>query len=212
MSVTDQALLTALQFALIEDPDSGATWTSGLWTPAEVLDYLNQRQNRLLRESMILLSEANITVNPATLRQDLPFDWIATQRVVWRKSDGTRRELPRSDSFETDAMLPSWPYTLADRPQVYMDAETPTLQIQIAPAPLDVGRLEILYVALGALLTGLGEIFTVPDEFVPAIKYGVLADMLSKIGRASDQTRIQYCESRFQEGIEAGKLMLMGWA
>jgi hypothetical protein len=52
---------------------------------------------------------------------------------------------------------------------------------------------------------------TTPNDFTPAIKYGVLADMLSKVGRGQDLTRAAYCESRYQEGVEAAKIMLSGW-
>ena len=49
------------------------------------------------------------------------------------------------------------------------------------------------------------------DMFNHAIKYGVMADMLTKIGRAQDVTRATYCEARYQEGIEAAAILLAGW-
>lgn len=51
----------------------------------------------------------------------------------------------------------------------------------------------------------------VPGEFSAAIKYGVMADMLSKVGRGQDPIRAAYCESRYQEGVEAAAMMLAGW-
>ena len=65
--------------------------------------------------------------------------------------------------------------------------------------------------ALSGLLTGLGVKFTVPDECVPAIKWGVIADMLSKIGRAHDPERAAWAEQQYQEGVEATKIILRGW-
>lgn len=53
--------------------------------------------------------------------------------------------------------------------------------------------------------------FILPDEFIPALKWGVMADMLSKVGRGQDLQRAAYCESRYQEGVEAAAIILAGW-
>lgn len=60
--------------------------------------------------------------------------------------------------------------------------------------------------------TIVGVVFEVPDEFVPVIKWGTMADMLNKVGRAQDTSRGAFCESRYQQGVEAAKLILQGWA
>jgi hypothetical protein len=76
------------------------------------------------------------------------------------------------------------------------------------PAPTVAGELTILCVALAGILDGLGEIWTVPYEFVPAIKYGIMADMLNKVGRALWSTKARYCELRYQEGVMAATLLM----
>jgi hypothetical protein len=91
-----------------------------------------------------------------------------------------------------------------------MDSETPTLQVQLAPAPTGAGTLSLYYISVGNTLDGTGEIFNTPDEFVPFLKYGVLADMLMKLGRVQDGVRAGYCENRFQEGIELAKSWISG--
>ena len=49
MAVTDQTILSEIQRVTLEGAgDGGATWPSLMWTQAEVLGYLNQRQNRFL--------------------------------------------------------------------------------------------------------------------------------------------------------------------
>lgn len=52
---------------------------------------------------------------------------------------------------------------------------------------------------------------SISDDFSAALKYGVLADMLSKVGRGQDLSRAAYCESRYQEGVEAAAIILAGW-
>jgi hypothetical protein len=94
---------------------------------------------------------------------------------------------------------------------MYTESEIPTLQIQVMPAPSDAGILWALFVALSTTLTGLGVNLTVPDEFAPAVKYGTLADMLNKVGRALDRGRAAAAEQRYQEGVAAARLIIQGW-
>ena len=82
MAVTDTTIVTEMQDSLGE-PEIAATWTSGHWTAAEVIAYLNQRQYQFLRETGVILTRGTIAANPNTLRHTLPADWVATRRVAW---------------------------------------------------------------------------------------------------------------------------------
>lgn len=212
MTTLDTQVLSQLQNHLVETANGGASWASALWTVQEVIDYLNERQRAFLKETQILLTRATIPAIPMIQRHALPVDWVATARVVWRDANALFTEIPRSDGFEADHATADWPYNSAPKPSLYMDTETPTLLMQTAPAASDAGQLQILYVALTTLLSNSGVAFAVPDEFVPALKYGVLADMLSKDGRAQDLARAAYCETRYQEGVAAAKIILRGWS
>jgi hypothetical protein len=156
----------------------------------------------------VLLTRDSLATFPAVLHHNLPAAWIATRRIVWKSSTGVFTPLVRSDGWEADAALPTWRYDLAPHPILYMDGDQPTLVLQTAPGALMAGQLQILFVALPATLDGLGTVFTVPDEFVPAVKWGAIADMLSKAGRAHDPARAQYAEARWEEAIQAAKIML----
>jgi hypothetical protein len=59
-------------------------------------------------------------------------------------------------------------------------------------------------------LSGNGSLMTLPDEFVVPLKYGAMADMLTKVSRVQD-VRAQYCESRYAMGVEIAKLLLGGF-
>ena len=37
--VTDQEVLNALQLSMLEPPDKGQTWPSGLWSLKEIVNY-----------------------------------------------------------------------------------------------------------------------------------------------------------------------------
>lgn len=224
--MTDQEILTRLQYHLIEAPDGGVSWPSGLWTREEILSALNQRQSKFLKETLLLVQPASpdLAVSAAVAlpppstqlvgqtRVNLPTDLIRIVSLVWVDgSTGLIRELLRSDSFEADHAIPTWDQTPAAYPLVYMEYETPTLQVQIAPAPLNAGVLQLLYVPKGAVLAGGGTALAVPDEFGHAIQYGVLADMLSKDGRGKDPTRATYAEQRFTLAIDLARIILKGW-
>jgi hypothetical protein len=194
---------------MIEPPDGGQTWPSGLWSLAEVVNYLNQRQNLFLKYTQLQFGMANIPAVNGTATYDLPDDWITTVRVVWVALDGSTRELGKSDYWEADNGIPSWTQT-DGTPLLYYDGGKP-ITITVMPAPDADGTIFIEYVPYAALLDGTGEIMTLPDEFVPSIKYGVMADMLTKVARSQDP-RADYCNQRFQLGIELARLLVGGFA
>ncbi len=212
MSTTDQAILQQVQYALIEPPDGGQSWPSGLWTRDELLGLATQSQDSFLYDTLLLVGIANLPVAIGDHLIALPFDWLRTVSAVWRGSDGTITELQRADSFEADHGLPTWELTNAS-PILYMDDDVPgSLLIRIGPAPLVAGVLELLYVPAGTDLNGGGEILVLPDELSHVVKYGVLEGALSKDGRGKDAVRAQYCADRVQLAVEAAEIILKGWA
>jgi hypothetical protein len=203
----DQTLLTGIQYAVIEPPDGGASWPSGLWSRDEVLSYLNQRQDRLLRESLIhVKTSTNLAVTSRLVT--LPTDWMRTVSVVWFGNDGQIRELQRADTFAVDhAEVALARNATASLPMYYMEYDSENLTVEIGPLPTGLGHLVILYVP-----TGNGVSLLVPDELETGLKYGVLADMLGKDGRGKDALRSSYGEERYAMAVEAARLILEGWA
>lgn len=210
MSVTDQDVLNEIQGHLLEPQNSGASWLSGWWSTAEVISYLNQRQWKFLKDTCILLKRADLVTTPNVTRQPLPTDCILVDRIYWRDALGRYREIPKGDSWDADQHLSTWEIEFGNRPLEFSSAEVPQLQIQIAPASSEVGVLEALYVYLSTALSNSGISLTVPDELSPAIKWGVIADMLSKVGRGQDLVRAKYAEQRYEEGVAAAQIMLGG--
>jgi hypothetical protein len=205
--MTDQELIVDLQYTLLEPPD-GATFPSGLWTPAEVLAAMNRRQDLLLKLAAIEVGIATLPVAVGITQIALPDDWLITWNVVWMGADGTVRELIRSDQFQTDHAQPRWTATAGATPEVYFDHDQPLLQIQIAPAATVAGNLALLYIPQGATLDGTGELLTVPDEWATGVKYGTLTDLWGKDGRGRSPDRAAYCEQRFQFAIEIAQMVL----
>jgi len=213
--MTDQELLEQIQYAVVEPPDGGASWPSGLWTAAEVLEYCNQRQDRLLKETHLKTTVVALTGPLAgATTTTLPADWLGTQEVVWHDLADTLPYwvLHRADRFEIDHYGDVWGSTPATRPSVYAEYDDPTLVLRVAPPATVDSTLELRYVAQGTRLTGDGLSLTVPDDLAPCVKYGALAAMLGKDGRAQDLQRTAYCEQRYQLGVDLVRLMLEGGA
>lgn len=236
--MTDQALLELIQYALVEPPDGGATWPSGLWTRDEVLAALNTRMRQYLRDTQAVVTRAEIAVAAGTNPIDVPIDWIATLGAVWRIPTtglgigavslgsiylgqtyplvtllvgGTRYPLSTGDAFEADLALPTWE-SAGGTPIVILDGDDGTLTVRLAPVPDVDGVLELLYVALPAVANGNGVTLSIPDEALDGIRYGTLADLLGKVGRGSDPVRAKYCQERFEQDELVTEILLNGWA
>jgi len=210
MSFTDQQVMTQLQYTVIEDPDGGQTWASGLWDMDEVIAYLNDRQNQFLKDTHFQFGIALIDAVQGTYIYDLPDDWINTIRVLWINAAGETKELTRSDIWEADYGMPNWS-VVQGIPNIFYDGDKP-ITLRVMPVPSENATIQIHYVPYAALLDGSGELMTLPDEFVPSIKYGALADMFSKVGRAADPVRAEYCAKRYRMGVEIARLLVKGFA
>lgn len=211
MSTLDTDLMNAAQYVLLEPPDDGATFPSGLWTRHEVITALSERQNRFLKSSLLLVGIVDIPAPAAQHRYPLPQDWLTTVGVTWFGDDGTITSLTRADAFEADHGLPTW-VNQRGTPLMYMDEETPTLQVQIAPAPPIAGTLELIYIPESIDIDGSGNPLTVPDIYaLPVIKYGLLAELFGKDGRGRNPEKAAYCEMRYQLGVELSQILLRGW-
>jgi hypothetical protein len=209
--MTDTDLLSDIQTVLMEAPDGGLTYPSGLWTPEEILHRLNERGNRFLTTTHCVVVEgAPIPVSAGQSRVALPQDWLATLSLYWYGQDGVTRELSRVDSFEMDHGDPTWEYTRGV-PRTYQDYDAPVLVVAIGPVPAVNGVLVPLYVAQGFPMDGTGNPLTVPEVSYTALKYGTLADAFGKDGRGADPTRATYCEMRYALDQQIANIILLGW-
>lgn len=207
-NVTDIELIQRLQYMLLENGNADANGTSLLttmFTFQALVDALNLSQQRFMRDTGAILTRATQATTPQIARYTLPSDWIFTRRVTWQLSGGQIKSLGRSDSFELDNELNDWQQNF-DVPVVYNDgSDLPTLTLEIAKAPSQIGGMELDYVGQPVTLNGVVGSpvkLTVPDECESAVLYGALAQLLGQDGEAYDPERAQYCESRYMLAVE----------
>lgn len=208
--VGDTEFLNDLQWLLVEPQDGGVSWPSGLWSVTEVLAAINRVQSEFLRRTEVTAAWAALPVTAGDGTVDLPTDYILTEDAVF--ADGTSATpLARADDWGLDRAIQTWEGTPGP-PIVYAEADAPDLlEALLGPTPSVNGILYLLYVANGAPIANDGTTsFTVPDEATVTILFGVLRDLLNKVGRGEDLARAKYCEQRFEEGVLIWQLLLEG--
>lgn len=208
-TVTDQNVMSSIQLSLLEPDTAGATYASGIWTQAQVLQYLNDRQRKFLSESGISVMIVYQAGTANTSRYALPQNTIDVRRVSWANEamPMTYIELPRADAWELDHGVTGWPTKVATSPQVYMEDHEQSLTIEVNPIPNDIGEMELIATAQGRQMDGTGILLSVPDDYSPFIAWGVRADMLNGEYEGNDPVRAAHAEQRFMEGIELGRIV-----
>jgi hypothetical protein len=117
-----------------------------------------------------------------------------TGTVLWRESE-----------WGMNSFLPGWQRQQIDTPVVYSVVSTPPITLQLAPIPQN-GWLELETVDAGPTLDLTGVVLGLPDDWVWALKWGVLADLLSRDAEAKDAERAAYCEQRYRAAVEVAGL------
>ncbi len=222
--VTDRQILNELQFDVIEAPDSGATFPSGLWTATEVLEFLNGRQRSFVRRTRAHVARVPLTLAANTESIDLAAvvgggyeDVYQIVHLVLELAAGTFHEIPPSSTYAADHAIPTWSTTAAAQavPNAYTTRDTPSVTIRLMPASSVGGTLWIHYIprpwTLDRLGAGSGETLMVQAELALGVKWGVLAEMLGKPGRAQDPQRAAYAEARAQEFEELTTRLVGGF-
>lgn len=207
---TSGRILSEIQRHLLETTiDLGVTWSS-LWTSAEVLNYLNNRISRFMRETHIITVLDTTIASAGVPLVALPVDLIAVKYVRWKDSLGNYSNLSPMDLWMADHTLAAnWQQVpVSTSPYGYiLEPETP-LQLRMVPRSSMTGEIHIDWVQEHTPITITSGPMPIPCMFSPYIIAGVLQDMLAKEGEANDPERAAYFGTRWDEGIEAAKAMV----
>jgi hypothetical protein len=215
-TVTDAALVSVIEYHLLE-PATPTAWTgSGQFTLSDVVTALQRRRDQFLLETGMVLTRTTPIVNPV-MGGRVPLDEsiITVRRAAFGNSDGVT-SLHREDVWAFNHFARGWvqqPGRPPESPFGYSVGETPPLVLQIVPGLTDRGTLDLVSVSRGTSLNPSGPVLMgVPDDWTWVVKFGALADLLSKDGLAQDPSRAAYCEARWQQGIEIAKTASTIWA
>ncbi len=215
--LTDAVVLNEIQYDLIEEPDSGATFPSGLWTPAEVLAHLNDAQRLYVKATRIMVGRSNFTVAALDQRIDIEAiggleDVVSIIRVSYITADGVFHEIPATDLFGADHGRPEWAGETAAVPLGYSVTDGLTTELIFIPAPTSSGTVWLHFIPrLPTLdLSFGGQPMAMPSEFTLAVKWKLLANLLGKPGRAQDVERAKLCDERYDDMVTLGLEMVEG--
>lgn len=216
MPITQQDLLSDLQYALLElpdgAPDGGASWPSEVWTRPTVLDAITEAAAVLQRDTRLVTAYLEQIVLTGARSVSMPGDWLASAHLVFRtEPQQTCTMLIPADAFEADQGAPSWE-TRPGIPYAYIDGDAQTLEIRLVPTPVQDGVLQNVYIPQPGTFDGVREALPVPEIAVAAVKYGALGTLLGSVTRLQDPERAAYCQDRVAVLTAALQVLLQGGA
>ena len=211
-TVTDTQIYSQIE-AMLYEPMSGGVWTGT--TQFNITQLANSLQYR--RDELLLMSGAN-TVNllqPSPLlatTTTLPDSTLDLERVRWIPLDSTFESayaLGREDVTTRDAfgvLLPIEP----GPPDSWMITANSPLQFDCSCPPNQPGTWDMLVPFSGApFAPPLSTLVGIPDDWTPALVYGVLADVLANSPEGRDEFRAKYCIQRYEQFKKA--MVKMPW-
>ncbi len=195
------------------EPPSGApagvagTGDTDQFAIGQITSVLTRKRNEFTIDSRVPLHFDTIPV-PFTPGGILELDGSISliSRAAWTdQPTGIISPLNLEDAWSAQSYNPLW--TLEPgKPFALSAGETQPLQIQFIPPPIAAGTLELVYTQTIAMAIADGTAFAVPDEFVHAIKYASMYELLAVNNQGYDAQRAQYCVERYKAYMEVTKL------
>ena len=150
-TVTEQNVMNEMQYHTLETANNGASLVSDMWTVGEWVDYINARMANFTAETKLVLSRESafssvINQTQYDLGTSVSTDLLEVHRVAWLDASGNSHGLREDSTLTYDRLLPTWTVSSASQePEVYVRAGRPQLKIEILPAPVASGTIDILY-------------------------------------------------------------------
>jgi hypothetical protein len=222
LTITDAQLYKEIQYHLLEPAVGVNPWTgvSTQFTADDLIHAVERRRNELLSITNCTQTRRLIPAVPG--RITLPDTVLDIRRMAYLPiSNGIPYGTGLYGVGPYGAGLPYlgsvvWPedawgeqsfnrnYTLAPAgtPLSYLQTTQPPISFDTDCPPAFGGSYELLTSEAGpALSATTPQTLSVPDNWAHVIKWGALADLLSKESNAKDAARAEYCNMRHQMGI-----------
>ncbi len=200
-TLQDTDLYTVMQYHLLE-PASGGIWTgTSQFTIADLQGALQRR-----RDEVIQLTACNVAqLAPAysgVIRTNLPNTLLEVVRARFAPSTGSPITLTREDTQAFDHFNPGHLQSTALPTSFSLIAEPP-LSLDLDTAPTGGAVFDLIGVQSGLTFNPPnGTLLSVPNDWSWVVKWGALADLLSRESEATDRLRADYCFKRYMDGIK----------
>lgn len=208
-TLTSTYLYTFAEYMLLEPP-TGASWTG---TPQFQITDLSQALQRR-RDAILQATACNVgpfsnsfSLPPGNQRVYLP-DFpsqsiLDIRRVRFIPTIGPPSTLYREDGLAIEYFENDFTTSNQSTPFAWDVLAGPPLALTFDAAPAVPNTLDILAMISGGLINPVTPSpLLIPDDWNWVLKYGMLSDLLRKESESVDLERADYCEKRFQEGIQ----------
>lgn len=201
-------MVQEVQYQCLEAANGiSGTGMSGQISVASILEAISGARNQFVIDMQLPYSyHAAFAAPGGGGMVEFPQASVYVHRAAWQDNlSGTWTTVRREDAWAIDRANPEWTLN-PGQPQVFSESENAPLRLQLAPAPAASGVLEAITVdSLIIDTTDPAATFEVPDEWVHAIKYAALAQILSAESQAKDVVRAQYASMRYQQSVELAR-------
>jgi hypothetical protein len=211
-TVTDTDIYSQVE-AMLMEPMSGGTWTgTNQFNITQLANSLQYRRDELLLASAantVNLLQSSPLLSTTTI---LPDSTLDLQRVRWMPSDSSfvspyalgREDVTTRDSFGVLLTIQPGP------PDSWMITANSPLAFDCSCPPNQPGTWDMLVPFSGApFAPPASTLVGIPDDWTPALVYGVLADVLANSPEGRDESRAKYCIQRYEQFKKA--MIKMPW-
>jgi hypothetical protein len=211
-TVTDTDIYSQVE-AMLMEPMSGGTWTgTNQFNITQLANSLQYRRDELLLASAantVNLLQSSPLLSTTTI---LPDSTLDLQRVRWMPADSSfvspyalgREDVTTRDAFGVLLTIQPGP------PDSWMITANSPLAFDCSCPPNQPGTWDMLVPFSGASLAPpASTLVGIPDDWTPALVYGVLADVLANSPEGRDESRAKYCLQRYEQFKKA--MIKMPW-
>lgn len=197
-SLTDQDVYSRLQYHLLEEQLANAGVLTTQFSSTAFVNSVERKRDEFLFRTNSVRSVISVSVAPNTGSIALPQNVMEVQRAYWLPaSNGQVQPLFRGDQFGKSAFY-SMPVAATD-PQVYSAGVEPPLLVELYPNPAVNGNVEMVTINSQAALSAANPTtLYLPQDCIPGIAWGAIADLLDSNAEASDSGRAAYARQRYE--------------
>ena len=218
-TLTDTDVYNLIEYHLLE-PATGATWTgTNQFAITDLWQSMSRRRNEMLQFAACNMAELPMNCIPNANTVPIPDSALDVRRARWVPDSGlgTPVTLQRGDVLSFQRFTPNYLQTNANpmRWDILSGQEAPGVANTLLAFVLDT-LVNVPSIVQALTIAGApdfdppgGNPLLIPDDWMWVLKFGALADILSKEEEGRDIARAEYCRKRYEEGL---KLMVtMPW-
>jgi hypothetical protein len=196
-------VLTKVSLDLME---SDYTLPSGLWTPGEVIEYINYAVENFINNTGVIVSDDTIPSVVGTAVYTRPAGTGDVDRISF---DG--RRCRRISNFDLASMNSKW-RDASGSPHYYHEDGVDIDEFEFDKKPTKIANIRIFGDRLHTKLDSynLSAVINIPDSWIPAIQWEVLSYCYSKDGESQDLPRAAWAHNKYLYFISLCQRMIAG--